>query len=555
MIKLFNLNKQLITISASALEYYRSWSLRFASRAMKELLGTMNNFLSELNTSSLPSSYYGNIISILQTILQAQENNDTILIADIIEINLIPALYTVQQSILQQNSEISLCDMFENNIAALKAADSKTASLISRANDTHIADLTTGSEYYVEPSSIGSNILRYETASHSFYFHSNNNPYDEGRIWANIYGDEKYFNYTVLGIGMGYHIRALLEYDRRFEVTVLENNIDILSLAFTYGDISDILSNSRFHLVYIPDLTYVSSLLSGGNTKFLIHYPTMEALPDSPIKAALKQYFIKLDSMHSHLKYLKWNFYYNQKHSYPAVDCIKENFTDKTVILLAGGPSLEKSLDFLKGLDVNDKSYILLSVGTSYRGLIKNNIIPDYVIITDAGDRMVYQLKDIPKTKTSLIYLSTASDNAVNEFNGSKYAMYQRGFEEAEKYAVKHSLTLFETGGSVSTAAIELALSFKCKKLIMLGLDLSYPYDKLHSFANVHVKNKASMIQVASVSGGGVPTTNVLSIYKKWIEERISSKNNNIPVINISDGAYINNAENMPISTLETFSL
>lgn len=553
MIKLFYTNKKLISISLSVLTYYRSWSLRFASRAMNDFLKTMSELLTQLEESVLPNTYYNDILSILKTILSAQENNDTVLIADIVEINLIPALYTIQQSIIQQNPEISLSDMFDTNINALKSSDAKTASLISHAAAPYIITKSADTAFYAEPSTIGSNTLKCETSSHSFYLHSNNNPYEEGRMWANTYSDEKYLNYTVLGFGMGYHIRALLEYDRRYEVTVLETNTDILSLAFTYGDIFDILTNPRFHLIYISDLTHISSHISKENIKFLIHYPSMMMLKDSPVKTTLNQYFIKLDSLHSHLKYLRWNFYYNQLNHHSSVDSIRENFSGKTVILLAGGPSLEKSLDFLKSLDVNDTSYVLLAVGTSYRGLIKNNIVPDYVIMTDSGDRMFYQLKDIPKTKSSLIYLSTASDRAVKEFNGNKYIMYQSGFDEAEKYAMKQGLTLFETGGSVSTTAIDLALRFNCKKLITLGLDLSYPNNTLHSFSGSQIKNDSSMLQVPSVAGGNVPTTNVLSIYRKWIEERISSGNNNIEVINISDGAYINNAKNIPVNSLDAF--
>lgn len=555
MINLFNLNRRLIELSTSALQYYRSWSLRFAARTMKELLSAMNDFLMLLKNSSLPPSYYSSIVSILGTILSAQENNDTIMIADIIEINLIPALNTVQQSIIQENSDISFCDMYEKNIAILRRSDNKTAALIAHADSTCINAGSEGAAYFVEPSTIGTNILRYESSSRSYYFHSNNNPYEEGRLWAKAYGDEEYFNYTILGFGMGYHIRALLEHDRRYEVTVMETDLNVLSLAFTYCDITDILSNPRFHLVYISDLTQVSAMLTDKNTKFVIHYPSMDTMKNSPVKDLLKQYFIKLDSINSHLKYLKWNFYYNQRQHHSAVDCIKDDFSNKTVILLAGGPSLEKSLDFLKTLSSDDKSYTLLSVGTAYRGLIKNNIVPDYVIITDPGDRMFYQLKDIPQTKASLIYLCTASDKAIKEFNGSKYIMYQNGFQAAEKYAAKHNLTLFETGGSVSTTAIDLALRFNCKKLITLGLDLSYPCNTLHSFANAQINDSASMLQVPSITGGNVPASNVLTIYRKWIEERIAAPNNKIPVVNISDGAYINNAKNLPINALKTFHI
>lgn len=555
---IFQLNKQLISLSASALDYYRSWSLRFASRTMQTLLNTMGTFLENVKTSSLTEPYYSHILSVLESILAAQEQKDYILIADIIEINLIPVLNNIQQAIIQYDTSISMTDMYRENIAAL--TDKKLSAIIPHAENTCIsASDGTSALYQAEPATIGSNTLKYESSKNSFYFHSNNNPYVEGHIWADTYGNEEYFNYTVLGFGMGYHIRGLLEKDRRYRVTVIESSIEVLSLAFTYGDIADILSNPRFKLIYSTEPAAISSVLTDfskdtdnidSRSKLLIHYPSMTALDEGPVKSALKQYFIKLDTIHSHQKYLKWNFYYNTRHNHPAVDCLKPVFYNKTVILLAGGPSLEKSVSFLKNYAVNKDSCILLSVGTSYRGLVAKGIIPDYVIITDAGDRIFKQISGISQTKTSLIYLSTASDRAVNEFNGKKYIMYQKGFKDAENYSAEHNYILFETGGSVSTAAADLALRFQCKKLITLGLDLSYPEHKLHSFKNGTVSsNDTSMLQVSCVAGGTVSSTNVLTIYKKWIEERIS-KENHTDIINISDGARIENAKNFPLSSL-----
>ncbi len=564
MKNLFLINKKLITLSTAILEYYRSWSMRFASRTLSELLGSMNNFLAELGSSHL-ADYSGDILSILQTILSAQENEDNVLLADIIEINLIPSLNTIQQTIIQCEPDISFenlsDDRYNKNIAAL---NNKHLSGLIRRSTTPNISVNSSISYSVEPSTVGANIIKYADTTHSFYLHSNNNPFDEGNIWAKTFGEENYFNYTVLGFGMGYHIRALLEYDRRFEVTVIETNIQVLSLAFTYEDISDILSNPRFHLVYEPDITQITKTLNNNITKFIIHYPSMMALPEGAVKSAIKQYFIKLDSMHSHSKYLKWNFYYNAKHQHPSVDTIKNAFSDKTVILLAGGPSLEKSVDFLKNLNPVDDSYVLLSVGTAYRGLVNNGIIPDFVIISDAGDRIFYQLKDIPESNTSLIYLSTASDKAVNTFNGKKYIACQNGYEEAEKLADANGYTLFETGGSVSTTAIDIALRLGCKKLITLGLDLGYPDNKLHSFRDNYLSvtdtSAANIpaVNVPSVTGRTIPSTNVLTIYRKWIEERfeqeIKSKSN-IEIINISNGAYINNAKNLPTDSLKNFKL
>lgn len=102
--------------------------------------------------------------------------------------------------------------------------------------------------------------------------------------------------------------------------------------------------------------------------------------------------------------------------------------------------------------------------------LLSQNFVPDYVIITDAKPSLAWQLRDLPQTAAELLYLSTASNSAVDTFCGKKYIFFQKDFAESEDFAREHSLLLFETGGSVSTAAIDFALRMGCSTLITTDL-------------------------------------------------------------------------------------
>lgn len=553
MKKIFNINKELISITTSTIEACRIQRFFSATRFISDLTGRLGDFFQSLDVSPL-GSYIDHISQILEGIISAQENEDYVLLADIMEINLLPCLNTIQQTIIQENPAISMSNLYKENIELLDQDNALRA--IPMASDF------SSSHYHIEPATIGTNTLKYSKNNSEFYFHSNNNPYTEANAFAGEYAEPDCLSYTVFGFGMGYHIKALLEYDRRFEVTVFETNINILSLAFTYGDLHNILNNPRLHIIYNSDLKSLSSYLFKASSlekessKLIIHYPSLMALEDSPVKTALKEYFIKLSSVQTNIKYLMGNFYLNQKLMDLPVDTLREKFKDKTVILMAGGPSLEKSLDYLKSIDEGSRSsYVLLSVGTSYRGLVSNGITPDYVIVTDPGDHMYLQVNNIPPTGAELIYLSTASNGLVNIFQGKRYILYQTGFKAAEDFAASQGLIPFQTGGSVSTTAVDLALTFKCKRLICLGLDLSYPENKFHSFvSNDAGSQKDGYIYVKSTNKTTVPTTNVLNIYRKWIEARIS-REKSIEIMNISDGAYIENAHNMTTNQLKNGGL
>ena len=71
---------------------------------------------------------------------------------------------------------------------------------------------------------------------------------------------------------------------------------------------------------------------------------------------------------------------------------------------------------------------------------------------------------------------------------------------------------------------------------VLLVFDI--PYDT----KNVDTSNRC--IYVKSVKGESVPTTNILNIYRKWIENRIKDVKN-IKLVNMSHGAYIEGMENV----------
>lgn len=528
--------KELFQNISISIKYFRIQDYFHGNIAFKKIINSLNSLLPLLENEELSL-----VVESLQSVLKAQTDADYILLCDLLEASLLPLIKQMTETrIFAKGTNFD--DYFDSNIKALKTRGTKYSSLIDSIYKNHKL-IKKSNRYIIEQTNIDVPTLKVHIDNKDVYFHSNLNPYEEGDMLAEYYSKPDIFNYNIFGFGLGYHIRGFLDYDRRFKINVIETNIDTLTYAFIYCDLSDIILNERFSLEYcqINELGTILSNTSG--IPLIIHYPSLSILDDSPAKHLLNDYFINISSMYSQGKYLDWNFYYNMKLQDKSVDTLKDVFKNKNITYVAAGPSLIYCFDYLRD-QKKENSSLIICASTIYRTLINKNIIPDYVIMTDAQDNMISHVENINETGSSLIYLSTACSNAVSHFVGNRYIVFQNGYEPAEKFAFDNNFSLIETGGSVSTTALDLILKFNCKSLTTIGLDLAYTDNKSHSYDSQNIDTAKRYINVKSVTGNIVPTTNILNIYRKWIENRIENVTS-VELINFSKGAYIKGMKNI----------
>lgn len=498
----------------------------------------LNSIISEIK--QFPDSYISDMVDVLNDLLAAQNNKDSILIADLLESQV---LYYAENALqeLALGEEVR-GNYLEKNMSCLK--DSYISDLIRK----NVLYAINSSQYSVEMTNMGVYTVKMLEDNTSFYYHSNLNPFVEGELLAKYYADDTCFNYNVLGFGFGYHVRELLNMDMRYNITVIENNLDVITLAFLYCDLEDILTNTRFKLLYCDKEGIMKALLQcnmGEENSLIIHYPSLRAIKEIALKTALENYFVNVNSMLGQKKYMDWNFYYNIRLKDEPVDVVLNRLSGKSVVYIGGGPSLEDNLEYLKKITMS-KEKILMCASTVYKKLLDCSIIPDYVVIIDAKKNMISHIKGTPETAASMLYLCTAYFGAVQEFKGKRYIIFQNGYSEAEKYARENNYILANTGGSVSTTAIDIILKAGCKEMITFGMDLAYTDNKHHSFdeSSLNGDSLNNHIMVKAIGGGMVPTTNVLNIYRNWIEKRIENIND-ISLINVSRGAYIKGMKNV----------
>ena len=534
------------------------WIVEIIDSAMKVVWNYRKQFfckgaMSLRETISLLQNYANHLIELggeevflnmgFSMLLDAQEGEDEILVADVLEGQTIPALEQLVQN-LQMNHSPEEKSVLTKNLFSLKSRGQE--ALVQKIE---AACPRNGCEYIAEYTASGHPTICLKENGSSYYISGNNNPYRDALSFASANTNKDYYEYILLGAGLFYEAQALLELRPDVKLTIAEDDLYLLKLALSLRDISDLLEDERLILV---DASYAKLLLNidTQKTDVLIRKPSMRHICDPKERDILQTFFVKRMTILEQAFVLDAEFRKNIRpnHTVKSVAEVAARFAGKKIYLVAGGPSLDSSLNLLKN---REKDSILLCVGTSAARLKSESIIPDFVIITDVSDNICAQVKgNLDEKKTTLLYMCSANAKAVDSFGGEKYAVFQNGYNLAEEYASINGYTLFSTGGSVSTTALDVCIRFGAKEVVCVGLDLAYTNNKSHAKGTVsysEIMSGSMTPMVKSVAGHMIPTANNLHAYHRWIENRIRDEKG-IRFINISDGAYIEGMENIPVA-------
>jgi hypothetical protein len=180
---------------------------------------------------------------------------------------------------------------------------------------------------------------------------------------------------------------------------------------------------------------------------------------------------------------------------------------------------------------------IILATGTVFRKLISADIIPDYLIVTDANARVYKQIAGYEDYDIPMLFLSTAYYGFASNYKGKKYIICQKDYRKAEELASQLDLHCFLTGGSVSTTALDIGITFKCRRIIFLGLDLAYTNNYAHASdtSRRNITINKDMISVEDINGQSIYTNRGLNMFRQWIESRIKGIDG-IEFIDASEG-------------------
>ena len=519
--------KRLIHLVTDAIRYFRMQNFQLAYVYAKQVVNQLPQCLSELDKETAAS-----FLPVLGMVLEAMEEQDGIRLADVLEEGLCPALYQLQAEVFEASGEL-LEDYWGKSRRVLKERYPALYRKILEARE-QIPD-----NYQISWAKTGELVLDIATETGVVRMNSVCNPWGEAVSFVQNLTEEKdNREYIILGMGLGYHLEVMLRDCSYEKIVVLENDIYQLAISLSYRDLSWVLEKERVELVYSSKAEDYSKYLEKTESceKIRILYSSIRTIADAGLREVLENYKLELQSIENIGSKLEDNFSVNIGRGDIEVSSLKKDFQGKKVIFAAGGPSLDNAMELLKQRKAES---ILVCVGKVARKLLAAGIQPDYIVMTDGMAKTRWQIRGIESCDVPLIYLSTAACGVVGEYKGKRYIAFQEGFPLAEKYAAKNKYPLYQSGGSVSTFALDLLLRFGCGRIICIGLDLGYPGERTHAAGiGSKVTDTSNMRKVEGIASKYIYTSKTLDIYRRWIEKRIIGVKGT-ELLNASKGARI----------------
>ena len=229
------------------------------------------------------------------------------------------------------------------------------------------------------------------------------------------------------------------------------------------------------------------------------------------------------------------------------------NISDYPAIVLGAGPSLDKNIAKIK--DIKGRA-LIIAVDASANTAIVNGVIPDMIICDDAGIK-VRLLNDSAqaaiKEQIPLVIRMQGSLAIRDASKGRKFYMHTSD-NYIPELLKEFDTVLHEvlTGGSVGNTAFSVGKMLGCGSIILMGMDLGYPDNKLHTkdaFENEDdvSEEDENYFYVDSIDGGQVLTSSDMDVYREWFETMIQLDPDYKVIDATEGGALIHGAKIMTI--------
>ena len=544
--EILEINSLLIEKNDNTVFFFRQQNFDRGIRIFKTVINMLEKLITNYNQTIIQLSNYeecysqDSLLNILANILKAQEDKDYILLSDLLELQLRPFVIKLQEWIIVELNYSFSNHNKEKNLESILDNDKELYKQLQLESKSEVG-------FQCEYTASGLPTVKCNYSGKEFYLHSNNNPQYEAIIIANSWYNEDKHKYIIYGLGLGYHISQLSEIDSYIEIDVYEANLTILQLAAMYGVLGRCLLSGQVRVHYDPKCIKLAKKLSevDEDTEFVIHGPSQRIIEEENIRDRMEEYFLHYQSVKNQKGILKGNFRSNV-HNYDSnVDELSHLWKDKDIYIIAAGPSLDLNYKILKNIGNNG---IVLATGTVFKKLMTAGIRPDYVIISDGNARVIGQISGLENESIPMLILSTAYKEFAIKYQGKKYLICQEGFSMAEEFAKEKGYKAYQTGGSVSTTALDVAVSLGAKKIVFVGLDLAYPNNLVHAegTSRRYLADVNDLRTVKDVNGSLIKTSKHLDVYRRWIEERIRTTPNDIEFIDATEGgAFISGTKIM----------
>ncbi len=297
---IFEHNIELLGDMDKAVYYFRKQQY---DKALSLLAHSIDGIKLVIETLISNREYFNRVeiesmLEMLKGILAAKQNGDFILLADLLELQLMNLLIQIQELIMSKEDNLFNDNIFEENIQLLLERQRGFVDELKVPIDPNEL-LAKG--YRVEFTSCGLMTLAAKNDNKEFYFHTNNRIKSEAFLLARNWYQEGKKRYILYGFGMGYHIYELMLLAKDAEIEVYEGDRNVIMLACAFSDLKQLLVNKGVNIIYDPELESLSRRITKikQEESLIIHYPSYMNIRNRKGKEILRRKLTWLEAIES----------------------------------------------------------------------------------------------------------------------------------------------------------------------------------------------------------------------------------------------------------------
>lgn len=161
----------------------------------------------------------------------------------------------------------------------------------------------------------------------------------------------------------------------------------------------------------------------------------------------------------------------------PTIEGLKDAMKDRTLIAVGAGPSLDENISQLKSLQ---GKACIFSVSHAVRALLKHGIVPDIIGVVDP-EELDYHLVDERLDKSFAVLGLTVNPAVWRMPFAGKFAIAANQTYDTWIATALGGVPTLSMGGFVGGLGVALGKFLGCKRIVIVGMDLSLTDGRMYS--------------------------------------------------------------------------
>lgn len=289
---IFEHNIRLLGNTDKAVYFFRKQQYDKALRIVADSIDQIKYVVEAIITDR---SYFNlvateSVLEMLTGILEAKKKGDFILLADLLELQLVSFLCNVQELIISKE-EITFEE--KKYLENIKALMDKGEGFQEQMKETINPGKLLESGYSVEFTSSGLMTLAAEQEGAKFYFHTNSRVLMEAFLLAREWYQEETQTYILYGMGMGYHVQELHDLAPKAKIEVYEADYSVIQLTSAFTDAKELFTSDYIRIFYDPELMRLKKRIFDlpEDEVFVAHYPSLRNIRNDVAKKIMEKIF------------------------------------------------------------------------------------------------------------------------------------------------------------------------------------------------------------------------------------------------------------------------